>query len=89
MSSPSHPHVLSPIPLSHSERLVLSDMDSGSKDFKLFLRLCPYFRGAHHLTEIAWRENITKEELLKVLGMYKHLVLTTICQEEPINAKYV
>lgn len=74
-------HRLSPIPLTPTERLALSQHDNGSKDFKLFLRLCPYFRGAHHLTEIAWRENITKEELLKVIGMYKHFVVTVLTHE--------
>lgn len=83
-SSPLH-LMLAPISLTPSERLSLSQHDNGSKEFKLFLRLCPYFRGAHHLTEIAWRENITKEELLKVIGMYKHLIVTTLCTEEPIN----
>lgn len=83
-SSPLH-LMLAPIPLTPSERLSLSQHDNGSKEFKLFLRLCPYFRGAHHLTEIAWRENITKEELLKVTGMFKHLIVTTLCPEETIT----
>lgn len=83
-SSPLH-LMLAPIPLAPSERLSLSQHDNGSKEFKLFLRLCPYFRGAHHLTEIAWRENITKEELLKVIGIYKHLIVTTLCPEDAIN----
>lgn len=83
-SSPLH-LLLAPIPLTPSERLSLSQLDNGSKEWKMFVRLCPYFRGSHHLTEIAWRENITKEELLKVIGMYKHLVVTTLCSEDGIN----
>lgn len=79
-------HAISLIPLTPSERLFLSQLDNGSRDFKLFYRLCPYFRGTNHLTEIAWRENLTKEEILKVIGMYKNLVLTTHFTEDAIKA---
>jgi hypothetical protein len=80
------PHLLSPTALTPNERLYLSQHDNGSKEFKTFCRLCPYFRGAHHMTEIAWRENITKEELLKVIGMYKHLLVIAHYPEDPIRS---
>ncbi len=38
-------------------------------------RLCPYFRGFHHLEEIMWRENVSRDDITKVLKKYQHVLV--------------
>jgi hypothetical protein len=40
-----------------------------------FFRLCPYFRGFHHLEEIMWRENVSRDDITKVLKKYQHILV--------------
>jgi hypothetical protein len=44
----------------------------------LFLRLCAYARGGHHLEEILWRENIAHSDVQAVLTNPKYFALSTI-----------
>lgn len=50
---------------------------------RLFARLCQYGRGRHHLEEIMWRENLTREDILSVLRDMKYAALTTVQHEDP------
>ena len=43
----------------------------------LFLRLCQYFRGEHPLEEVMWRENLSRQQLGKLLSSFSE-VLTRI-----------
>lgn len=44
----------------------------------LFLRLCYYGRGRHHLDEIVWRENITHQDIENVLQNPKYSCLLRV-----------
>jgi len=70
---PSYPIPLRPFEISYLERI-----SERGLTFQLFQRLCPYFRGGHHIEEIMWRENITREELMKVLEKYQALLVTYV-----------
>lgn len=73
---------LTPLPLQRHEMRYIEQLNNNTKEFELFRRLCPYFRGFHHLTEIAWRENISKEELAKVIQMFKSILVLVSHPEE-------
>ncbi|EFA86403.1 UPF0171 family protein [Heterostelium album PN500] len=73
--TPSH---LLPHEIAFFERI-----DDSTKSYLLFKRLVPYFRGQHHLEEIMWRENISREDLNKILKKYKS-VLIQVTHEESI-----
>jgi len=44
-------------------------------NFKLFLRVLPYFRGKIHMEEIMWRETVTRDEMLIVIEEYKSILV--------------
>eukprot|EP01119_Soliformovum_irregulare_P012227 TRINITY_DN3164_c0_g2_i2.p1 TRINITY_DN3164_c0_g2~~TRINITY_DN3164_c0_g2_i2.p1 ORF type:complete len:528 (+),score=130.53 TRINITY_DN3164_c0_g2_i2:106-1689(+) len=67
----------SPIPLRDYEMEYLDKMLDQGEVFLLLKRLCPYFRGKHHVEEIMSRENITREVLFQVVGKYPHIL--TVC----------
>lgn len=45
---------------------------------RLFVRLCAYSRGRHHIDEIVWRENITHQDVSTVLREPKYAALVQI-----------
>eukprot|EP01132_Coremiostelium_polycephalum_P009228 gene9228-11306_t len=69
------PFPLLPSHLSHHENAFFENIDDGTKSYQLFKRLSPYFRGRHHLEEIMWRENISREDLNKILKKYKNVLI--------------
>eukprot|EP01130_Rhizamoeba_saxonica_P014917 TRINITY_DN6593_c0_g1_i1.p1 TRINITY_DN6593_c0_g1~~TRINITY_DN6593_c0_g1_i1.p1 ORF type:complete len:523 (-),score=87.05 TRINITY_DN6593_c0_g1_i1:22-1503(-) len=69
-------YYLSPTPLKEHEEQYLDQWDDGSKEHRLFRRLCPYFHGRHHTREIQWQQNIEREELDRVLTKYSRIVIT-------------
>ena len=71
-----------PTQLTMSEELQLRTLyDESSESFLLFRRLVPYFRGRHHIEEIMWRENISRETVEAILTEYRQ-VLVVIQHEE-------
>lgn len=57
------------------------------EDRKLFLRLCPRFRGQHHLEEIMYCENVRRSHLLALLDKFRD-VLFTVQHEDPAIAVF-
>jgi hypothetical protein len=55
-----------PLALQPHEAAYLDKLNDGGMIYKLFLRLCPLFRGHHHAEEILWRMGITRDDLQKV-----------------------
>ena len=55
------------------------------EDIEFFLRICPYFRGQHHLEEIMYYENIRRSELVTLIDKFRSLLLTTQ-HEDPATA---
>ncbi|GAM17101.1 hypothetical protein SAMD00019534_002760, partial [Acytostelium subglobosum LB1] len=51
----------------------------------LMIRLVPYFRGQHHLEEIMWRENISRDDLNKILKKYKNFLIQVTHEGEDQN----
>ena len=47
----------------------------------LFARLCQYAHGGHHLDEIVWRENLTRQSVVDVLDDPKYSALCQIQHE--------
>jgi nitrogen permease regulator 3-like protein len=79
---------LTPRPLLRHELRYIEQLNNNTKEFTLFKSLCPYFRGYHHLTEIAWRENISKEELAKVIQMFKSVLVLVNHPEETMEEEH-
>lgn len=69
---------LAPVWLEPHEIAYLEELNDGSALHDLFLRLCPCFRGRHHTQEIMWRENVSKEELSKVLDTYQQVLVVCL-----------
>lgn len=49
---------------------------------RLFVRLCNYARGRHHLEEITWRENLTRDDIFAVLRDPKYHALIAVEHED-------
>lgn len=69
---------LAPVWLEPHELALLETLNDGSALHELFRRLCPFFRGRHHTQEIMWRENVSKEELNKVLETYQQVLVVCL-----------
>ncbi|XP_077865259.1 GATOR1 complex protein NPRL3-like [Saccoglossus kowalevskii] len=54
---------------------------SNEEDLKLFARLCPYFRGKHHLEEIMYYENLRRSQLLTLLDKFRDVLITCSHQD--------
>jgi hypothetical protein len=80
ISEEDHVYPSAPKPLRAYEVKFLEKLNDGSMVYKLFIRLCPYFKGYHSIEEILWRETITREDLQKVMDKYHHLLVT--CMHE-------
>ncbi|KAJ8037964.1 GATOR complex protein NPRL3 [Holothuria leucospilota] len=50
-------------------------------DLKLFARLCPYFRGKHHLEEIMYWANVERESLYELLDKFRSILITCTHQD--------
>ncbi|CAN8002936.1 unnamed protein product [Ixodes hexagonus] len=57
------------------------------EDRQLFVRLCPMFRGKHHLEEIMYEENVRRSHLLALLDKFRE-VLFTVQHEDPTVAVF-
>jgi hypothetical protein len=69
------PYLLSPAGLKAHESDYIEKLNDNSPEYGLFKRLCPYFRGFHHLEEIMWRENVSRDDITKVLKKYQHILV--------------
>ncbi|XP_064477969.1 GATOR1 complex protein NPRL3-like [Ornithodoros turicata] len=58
------------------------------EDRKLFLRLCPRFRGQHHMEEIMYYENVKRSHLLALLDKFRDVLLTVQHQDPSISVFY-
>ncbi|PRP77984.1 UPF0171 family protein [Planoprotostelium fungivorum] len=65
----------SPIPLKPWELTHLEKFNDKGPLFQTLIRLCPYFRGRHHLEEIMFRMNISREDLNKVITKYQNVLI--------------
>ena len=46
--------------------------------YKLFQKLCPYFRGRMHIEEIMWRENVSRDDLGTVLEIFRDVLVKSL-----------
>ncbi|KAI0217016.1 GATOR complex protein NPRL3 [Lamellibrachia satsuma] len=53
------------------------------EDSQLFVRLCPYFNGQHHLEEIMYYENVRRSQLLTLLDKFRDMLI--LCQHEDVG----
>ncbi|XP_071965277.1 GATOR1 complex protein NPRL3-like isoform X2 [Antedon mediterranea] len=51
------------------------------EDLKLFARLCPYFRGHHHLEEIMYLENVNRSQLHTILDKFSSVLFTCVHED--------
>ena len=51
-------------------------------DLRLFVRLCPYFNGRHHLEDIMYYANVRRSALLALIDKFRD-VLYTVQYEDP------
>ena len=42
---------------------------------QMFLRLCPYFRGEHHVEDIMWLENVGREAVMSTLHAFHDVIV--------------
>ncbi|XP_033120181.1 GATOR complex protein NPRL3-like [Anneissia japonica] len=52
-----------------------------AEDLKLFARLCPYFRGHHHLEEIMYLENMNRSQLHTILDKFSQVLFTCVHED--------
>ena len=55
------------------------------EDIDLFLQICPYFKGQHHLEEIMYYENMRRSELVTLIDKFRSILVTTQ-HEDPATA---
>ncbi|XP_077979856.1 GATOR1 complex protein NPRL3-like isoform X2 [Glandiceps talaboti] len=69
--------------LTNAERLSVLSIPAASndEDLRLFARLCPYFRGTHHLEEIMYYENLRRSQLLTLLDKFRDVLITCLHQD--------
>jgi hypothetical protein len=70
-----------PSALTERERAFIASLDDDTPVYRLFRRLCVYFRGQHHIEEIMWRENVERLDLLRVLEKYKRYLVQHMHEE--------
>eukprot|EP00794_Sanderia_malayensis_P000093 gene93-698_t len=71
----------------HEQRSIIKmKVTTDIEDIHFFLRLCPYFRGLHHLEEIMYYENIRRSELLTLIDKFRSILVTT--QHEDLARVY-
>lgn len=80
--SPKHFHDGLPMDLTPLERENIMKVPAASspEDLRLFIRLCPYFRGCHHLEEIMYSENLRRSQIIALLDKFRSVLIT--CQHE-------
>uniref|UniRef100_A0A6B2L715 GATOR1 complex protein NPRL3 C-terminal HTH domain-containing protein n=1 Tax=Arcella intermedia TaxID=1963864 RepID=A0A6B2L715_9EUKA len=67
---------LSPIPLTEEEEQFINSLKDETATFVQFKKICPYLRGRHHVEEIMWRENITRDDFNKISEKFsQHLII--------------
>jgi len=60
------------------EKQYLDQIADNSSEYLLLKRLCIYFRGKYDIEEIMWRENVDRNELVKILETYKDILVRCI-----------
>lgn len=72
----------------HEQRSIIKMKRTADiEDIQFFLRICPYFRGLHHLEEIMYYENIRRSELLTLIDKFRSILVTT--QHEDLATAYL
>jgi hypothetical protein len=64
-----HQQPLAP-PTRRHEQALLDALATDTATYRLLRRLAPYLHGRHHMTEIMWRENVTRDAMDKLLAAY-------------------
>ncbi|GAB6027325.1 hypothetical protein CHUAL_001607 [Chamberlinius hualienensis] len=64
--------------LSEKDNILKVPAASNLEDLILFGRLCPYFRGKHHIEEIMYLENLRRSQILILLDKFRQVLST--CQ---------
>ena len=72
------PNVSKTDELTEHEKAYIHRLATNAQVQKLFEKLCVYFRGKHHLEEIMWRENISRNEICVVLSVFKDITLSVL-----------
>lgn len=82
LNSFSEMSVLSEAGLNSSEIESITKIPASKNfdDLRLFVKLCPYFDGKHHLEHIMYYENVRRSVLLSLLDKFRDVLLT--CQYE-------
>ena len=44
----------------------------------MFFRLCPYFRGEHHVEEIMFREGVPRAVVESILTAFRKVLVTAV-----------
>ena len=73
---------------SAEQRFILSlDVAQDSADLAQFVRFSKYWRGQHHLEEIMYHENCTRNELLQCIDKFSSLIVKHE-HEDPVVNRY-
>lgn len=54
-------------------------------DLRLFVRLCPFFNGKHHLEDIMYYANVRRSALLALIDKFRDVLYTTSYEDEAGN----
>lgn len=54
-------------------------------DLRLFVRLCPYFNGRHHLEDIMYYANVRRSALLALIDKFRDVLYTTQYEDDCVS----
>ena len=54
-------------------------------DLRLFVRLCPYFNGRHHLEDIMYYANVRRSALLALIDKFRDVLYTAQYEDEAVS----
>lgn len=79
--------ILKELGLSKAECECILNIPASSNfdDLRLFVRLCPYFNGRHHLEDIMYYANVRRSALLALIDKFRDVLYTAQYEDEAVS----
>lgn len=83
----SRSEILKELGLSKAECECILNIPASSNfdDLRLFVRLCPYFNGRHHLEDIMYYANVRRSALLALIDKFRDVLYTAQYEDEAVS----
>ncbi|XP_054169266.1 GATOR complex protein NPRL3-like [Oppia nitens] len=70
---------------SEIESILRVSASKNIEDLKLFIKLCPYFNGRHHLEDIMYYENVKRGQLLTLIDKFRDVLFTSQYEDSAVS----